>query len=120
LYGNDDAAFLFEPLPDACQALPIGNGSSDLGPKSANLAGFLSQAFSRAFVRGGAGFRRSIVARPLSTLRSLLSSRQFTTYFDIFPQNSAFARGFDKIRRFSTVDSAVDRPRDQFRGPKHR
>jgi hypothetical protein len=45
LYGNDDVAFLFEPLPDACQALPVGNGSSDLGPKSANLAGLRRRLF---------------------------------------------------------------------------
>jgi len=46
LHGNDDAAFLFEPLTDARQALPIGNGSSDLGPKSANQAGFCRWLFA--------------------------------------------------------------------------
>jgi len=38
LHGDDDATFLFEPLPDTSQALAVGNCGSDLGPKGANLA----------------------------------------------------------------------------------
>jgi hypothetical protein len=56
LHGNDDAAFLFEPLTDARQALPIGNGSSDLGPKSANLAGFCRWLFAAPLCEAKPGF----------------------------------------------------------------
>jgi hypothetical protein len=70
-----------------------------------------SPAFSRAFRRGEAGFRRSTVARPLCILRPLPLLRQFTTYFDRFPRNfprnSTIRESFGKIRRFSTSDSAI-------------
>lgn len=38
--GDSDSGFLFEPLANARQALPVGNGSSDLRPKGAQLASF--------------------------------------------------------------------------------
>jgi hypothetical protein len=38
LHRDDHATLLFELLSDACQALPIGDRRSDLGPKGANQA----------------------------------------------------------------------------------
>lgn len=74
MHGDDDATFLFEPLPDACQALPVGNRSSDLGPKGAKLAGFRRRLFPAPLCGGGAGFRRSY--QVLNATGALLSNVQ--------------------------------------------
>ncbi len=50
---DNDLGFLLEPLADVRQALPLGNGSSDLRPKGAQLASFCGRLSSRAVVRGG-------------------------------------------------------------------
>jgi hypothetical protein len=117
LHGDDDAAFLFEPLPDACQALPIGNGSSDLGPKSANLAGFCRGLFPAPLREAEAG-----PSDPLLLGLCVFFALCHTVYdaFDIFPQDSTVSRSFDKIQRFSTTDSTFDWPADRFRDPKRR
>jgi hypothetical protein len=82
LQGDDDAAFLFEPLADAGQALPIGDGSSDLRPKNANLAGFGGRLFPRLCAR-----------------RSRVS---LNPYCSAFVYSSLFAYSLDTLRRLST------------------
>jgi hypothetical protein len=90
LHGNDDAAFLFEPLPDACQALPIGNGSPDLGPKGAKLAGFCRRLFPAPLCEAEPGF-----GDPL-----LLGLCVFFVLWHVF----------NNLRRFRHISAKFDNP----------
>ena len=84
LHRNNDVAFLFEPLADACQALPIGNGSSDLGPKSANLAGFCRRLFPAPLCEAQPGFGDPL----LLGLCVFFALCHDSTVYDVFRQFS--------------------------------
>ena len=56
MHRDDDSTFLFEPLPNTRQALPISNRSLDLGPKSANLTGFRGGFFPAPLREAEPGF----------------------------------------------------------------
>ena len=84
LHGNDDAAFLFKPLADAGQALPIGNGSSDLGPESANLAGFRCRFSPAPLCEAEASFSDPL----LLGLCVFFALCHYSTVYDVFRQFS--------------------------------
>ena len=110
MHCNDDSAILFEPLPDARQALPIGNRGLDLGPKGANLASFRRGLFPAPLCKAVSGFGNPLLLRfrVLFALGHLFDSlRPVSTYFNIFRQ---YHSGFDNLRRFSTLRSAERSP----------
>ena len=84
MHGNDDAAFLFKPLADAGQALPIGNGRSDLGPKSANLAGLGGRLFPAPLCEAQPGFGDPL----LLGLCVFFALCHDSTVYDVFRQFS--------------------------------
>jgi hypothetical protein len=102
LHCNDDSAILFEPLPDARQALPIGNRSLDLGPKGANLASFGRGLFPAPLCEAVSGFGDPLLFRfrVLFALDHLFDSlRLISTYFNIFRQFMMSSTIFDVFRQ---------------------
>ena len=105
LHRDDDATFLFEPLSDACQALPIGDRRSDLGPKGANLAGFRRRLFPAPLCEAVPGFgdplllglciffglRHSFdsIRRISTSFNSLRQCNDASTTFDVFRHTTA-------------------------------
>src|ERR1700735_3449933 len=67
------------------------------------VAGFFPRLFAR---RSRVSAIHCCSALVYSSLFATI--QQFTTYFDSFPQNSTTSGFFDKVRQFSTADSAVD------------
>ena len=63
MHCDDDSAILFEPLPDARQALAIGNRGLDLGPKGANLASFGRGLFPAPLCEAVPGFGNPLLLR---------------------------------------------------------
>ncbi|MGO9229272.1 MAG: hypothetical protein ACLQKA_08690 [Bryobacteraceae bacterium] len=120
MHGDDDAAFLFEPLPDTGQALAIGNCSSNLGPKSANLTslrGWLSPAPLREAV-SGFGYPLLLGFCVFFTLSHVFDSlRRISAYFNRY---STDRRHFDSFRRASTSNSWDRSPCDRLPDRKHR
>jgi hypothetical protein len=117
LHGDDDAAFLFEPLADACQALPIGNGSSDLGPESANLAGFRCRFSPAPLCEAEASFSDPLLLGlcVFFTLRHLLDSlRRYSTIIHIIRQFIETSTKFNAFRQLTaalTVRGSLLRPK---------
>ena len=102
MHCNDDSAILFEPLPDAGQALPIGNRGLDLGPKGANLASFRRGLFPAPLCEAVSGFGNPLLLRfrMLFALGHLFDSlRRVSTYFNIFRQLMVSSTIFDVFRQ---------------------
>ena len=117
LHGNDDSAFLFKPLADAAQALPIGNGSSDLGPKSANLSGFGRRLLPAPLCEAEAGFGDPLLLglRVFFALCHVFNSlRRLSTYIYRIRQLKAVSTKFDVFRQPTAL---LTGPGDQFPGP---
>ncbi|MGO9010153.1 MAG: hypothetical protein ACLQPN_08620 [Bryobacteraceae bacterium] len=109
LHGDDDATFLFEPLPDACQALAIVNRGSDLGPKGANLAGFGGRLFPAPLCEAVPGFGNPLLLAfcVFLTLRhSLNSLRRISTYLNSIRQTPGTSTMFDV---FQQLTAQIDR-----------
>ena len=73
--SDNDASLLFKPLADRRQALTFGFGSSDLGPKDAQLASFGGRLFPAPLREAVSGLSDPLVAR-LLCIRRLSSSHQ--------------------------------------------
>ena len=104
MHGDDDATFLFEPLPDACQALPIGNGSSDLGPKSANLAGFCRWLFPAPLCEAEPCFGDPLLLG-LCVFFALWPLFNSSTVYDVYRHIST---GFDSEKEFRQDSTFFD------------
>jgi hypothetical protein len=102
LHGDDDATFLFEPLPDDCQPLPVCYCSSDLGPKGANLARFRGRLLPAPLREAEPGFGNPLLLG--SCVFSILG-RDSTVYdaFQCFPRDTRQTPGastvFDALRQ---------------------
>lgn len=100
MHCHDDSAIFFEPLPDARQALPIGNRGLDLGPKGANLASFRRGLFPAPLCEPVSGFGNPLLLRfrVLFALGHLFDSLQpASTDFNMFRQCN---RGFGQFSTF--------------------
>ena len=101
MHRDDDSTFLFEPLPDTRQALPIGNRSLDLGPKSANLTGFRGGFFPAPLREAEPGFGDPLllglcVIFVLGHSADIL--RRIPTSFNTLRQLSDASTSFDVFR----------------------
>lgn len=102
MHCDDDSAFLFEPLPDARQALPIGNRGLDLGPKGSNLSSFRRGFFPAPLCEPVSGFGNPLLLRfrVFFALGHLFDSlRLISTYFNIFRQFTTSSTIFDVFRQ---------------------
>ena len=101
MHRDDDSTFLFEPLPDTRQALPISNRSLDLGPKSANLTGFRGGFFPAPLREAVPGFGDPllfgfcVIFAPGHSVDSL---RRISTFFNNIRQLSGASTIFDVFR----------------------
>ncbi len=97
---DDDSTFLFEPLADTREALPISHCSLDLWPKSTNLTGFRGGFFPAPLREALSGFGDPLllglcvifalghsadslrrISTSFNTIRQLIDA---STHFDVF------------------------------------
>jgi hypothetical protein len=108
LNGDSDSGFLFEPLANARKALPIGNGSSDLRPKGAQLASFCGWLFPTTLCEAVSRLGDPLLLRFcvfLASRHRINSLHGPSTYFNGFRQPNG---PFNTFRRISTSPQATN------------